>query len=158
MFLGFWSWTPHSVCWNASQHGKSACGDIRVPSAPMLVPAGWVREVLPVPGPVAGDRAPPTRCPPLPSDVSLSGSFPLLGSGGSLRLFFVPCTKGSQRRRVPVSAAGSPDKGRSRRGSASPPRSPRRAPAHISVPGDELCMAHRSGRDCSYSLRGLRLW
>lgn len=46
----------------------------------MLVPAGWVREVLPVPGPVAGDRAPPTRCPPLPSDVSLSGSFPLLAA------------------------------------------------------------------------------
>lgn len=100
-----------------------------------------------------------TRCPSLPRDVSLSGSFPPLDSEGSLwLLFFVPCTKGSQRRRVPVSAAGIPDKGPSRRGSVPPPRSPAVPPAHISPRGDELCMAHRFGGDFSYSRRALRVW
>lgn len=83
---------------------------------------------MPVSGPVAGTEPYRTCCPSLPSDISLSGSFPLLDSEGSLwLLFFVPGTKGSQRRRLPVSAAASRTKPRPA-GALRPLPAARRAP------------------------------
>lgn len=113
--------------------------------------------MLPVSGPVAGDRAPPDTLPHL-----RRVTFPFLAPS---RLWTAKEASGrcslfrAQRAASAAAFPSAPPASRTKaRPAGAPCPLPAVPPAHISPRGDELCMAHRSGGDCSYSRRGLRVW